>query len=53
MLFPMPLYLTCVCCVVYAVCLLKVVLAAMDAPIGYEDRKGFHYGMESVVESDS
>ncbi|MEO6005398.1 MAG: hypothetical protein ABIZ04_16530 [Opitutus sp.] len=49
----MPHYLTFVCCVVYTFCLLKVVLAAMDAPIGYEDLKGFHYGMEAVVESDS
>ena len=43
----MPIYLLLVC-VVYAVCLLKVLLSAIDAPIGYEDPKGFHYGMETV-----
>jgi hypothetical protein len=48
MLSPMPLYLFLVC-TVYTFCLLKVVLAAMDAPIGYEDRLGFHYGMKNVT----
>jgi hypothetical protein len=33
---------------VYAFFFLKVLSAAMEAPIGYEDRKGFHYGMETV-----
>lgn len=47
MFSPMPLYIL-LACSVYAFCLLKVFLAAMDAPIGYEDRKGFHYGMETV-----
>jgi len=47
MLSLMPFYLH-LACVVYAFCLLKVVFAAMDAPIGYEDRKGFHYGMETL-----
>jgi len=43
----MPLYLGLVC-VVYAFCLLKVFFAAVEAPIGYEDAKGFHYGMQSL-----
>ena len=43
----MPLYIL-LACLVYAFCLLKVFFAAMDAPIGYEDRKGFHYGMETA-----
>lgn len=47
MLSPMPLYLLLVC-VIYAVCLLKVLLSAIEAPIGYEDRRGFHYGMETI-----
>ena len=51
MLSLMPLYLF-LACSVYAFCLLKLFLAAMEAPIGYEDRRGFHYGMETVS-SDS
>lgn len=47
MFSPMPLYIL-LACLVYAFCLLKVFFAAMEAPIGYEDRKGFHYGMESL-----
>lgn len=43
----MPLYLV-LACALYAICLLKVLFAAMEAPIGYEDRKGFHYGMERL-----
>jgi hypothetical protein len=43
----MPLYIL-LACLVYAFCLLKVLFAAIDAPIGYEDRKGFHYGMETL-----
>jgi len=53
MLSLMPIYLISILAI-YAYCLLKVVFAAMDAPIGYEDPKGFHYGMETVrVESSS
>jgi hypothetical protein len=53
MLSPMPLYLL-FACLIYAFCLLKVLFAAMDAPIGYEDRKGFHYGMKTLrFDSDS
>ena len=48
MFSPMPLYLL-LALSVYAFCLLKVFFAAMDAPIGYEDRKGFHYGLESTT----
>ena len=47
MLSLMPLYLF-LACSAYAFCLLKVFIAAMDAPIGYEDPRGFHYGMETV-----
>ena len=47
MLSLMPLYLF-LSCAVYVFCLVKVFLAAMDAPIGYEDPRGFHYGMETV-----
>ena len=53
MLSPMPLYLVPIV-LVYSFCLLKVVRAAMDAPIGYEDPRGFHYGLRSVsVDADS
>lgn len=48
MLSLMPFYLLSVC-IVYAFCLLKVVFAALDAPIGYEDGKGFHYGMKTAA----
>jgi hypothetical protein len=47
MLSPMPLYIT-LACVVYVFCLLKVVYAAIDAPIGYEDGRGFHYGIDTA-----
>ena len=47
MFLPMPLYLIAAA-LIYGSCLLKVVLAAIDAPIGYEDRRGFHYGMETI-----
>ena len=47
MLSPMPLYIL-LACSVYAVCLLKMLVAAIHAPIGYEDPKGFHYGMETL-----
>jgi hypothetical protein len=47
MLSPMPLYII-LASTIYAFFLLKVLFAALDAPIGYEDRKGFHYGMETV-----
>ena len=46
-LSPMPLYLL-LACSVYTFCLVKLFLAAMEAPIGYEDRQGFHYGMKTV-----
>jgi hypothetical protein len=29
----------------YVACVLKMVNAALDAPIGYEDERGFHYGL--------
>jgi hypothetical protein len=45
MLSPMPLYLFFACSL-YTLCLLKLLFAALNAPIGYEDRKGFHYGLE-------
>ena len=48
MLSLMPFYFLSVC-IVYVFCLLKVVFAALDAPIGYEDGKGFHYGMKTVT----
>jgi hypothetical protein len=30
----------------YVSAVLKMVNAALDAPIGYEDESGFHYGLE-------
>jgi hypothetical protein len=49
----MPLYLL-FACLIYAFCVLKVLLAALNAPIGYEDRKGFHYGMKTLtLDSDN
>ncbi len=31
---------------VYAIGLLRTLTAALEAPIGYEDERGFHYGIE-------
>lgn len=31
--------------IVYVFAVLKMVNAALDAPIGYEDDSGFHYGI--------
>jgi hypothetical protein len=45
MLSLMPLCLFSVT-VGYVFCLLNVVRAALDAPIGFEDDGGFHYGIE-------
>lgn len=52
MLSLMPLCLFSVC-TGYVFCLLKVVTAALDAPIGFEDEEGFHYGLEPVAIRDS
>ncbi|WP_158305435.1 hypothetical protein [Opitutus terrae] len=32
-------------CAAYVLCMAKLVTAAYDAPIGYEDAEGFHYGI--------
>ncbi len=45
MLSLMPL-LNGLLCVGYAWALMRTVAAALDAPIGYEDEDGFHYGIE-------
>lgn len=45
MLSLMPLCLFSVC-VAYVVCVLRLVTAALEAPIGYEDAGTFHYGLD-------
>lgn len=30
----------------YVFCLLNVLRAALDAPLGFEDDEGFHYGIK-------
>lgn len=47
MLSLMPL-LNLVFCVVYAAALFRTVTAVIDAPIGYEDDEGFHYGLQPL-----
>lgn len=32
-------------CTAYVFSLLKLMTAALEAPIGYEDEEGFHYGI--------
>jgi len=32
--------------IVYVFGALKLIAAAMDAPVGYEDDAGFHFGLE-------
>ena len=44
MLSLMPL-ITFFVCVGYTFSVLRMVLAALDAPIGFEDSEGFHYGL--------
>jgi len=36
-------------CSGYAFSVLKTIAAAFDAPIGYEDENGFHYGMPTTA----
>lgn len=43
-LMPLALFLICVA---YMISVLKMINAACEAPLGYEDRDGFHYGMET------
>lgn len=45
MVSPMPLLLVLLGAA-YAFALLKTITAALDAPIGYEDENGFHYGID-------
>jgi hypothetical protein len=33
-------------CTAYALAMLKVVTAMIEAPIGFEDERGFHYGIK-------
>jgi hypothetical protein len=47
MLSLMPFFIL-LACSIYTLFLLKVWFAAVDAPIGYEDPRGFHYGMETL-----
>jgi hypothetical protein len=35
-------------CAGYAFAVYRTVTAALDAPIGYEDDAGFHYGLDPV-----
>ncbi len=35
-------------CAGYAATVLRMVVAALDAPVGYEASDGFHYGLEPV-----
>lgn len=44
MLSLMPLIVTAAG-VAYALAMLKVVTAMIEAPIGFEDERGFHYGI--------
>jgi hypothetical protein len=45
MLSLMPLIVVAAC-TAYAFALLKVVTAMIEAPIGFEDERGFHYGIK-------
>ncbi len=47
MLSLMPLFTFCLC-VGYAFSVYYMIVAAADAPIGYEDAEGFHYGLQPV-----
>lgn len=44
MLSPMIIFVSCLL-IVYVFSLLSTVTAAIEAPIGYEDADGFHYGL--------
>lgn len=43
----MPLFMVFVS-IAYVFTLMKMVTAALDAPLGYEDEDGFHYGVQPV-----
>lgn len=47
MLTPLLQLLFCTGGVCYLIGLLRLVLAVRSAPVGYEDRDGFHYGCRS------
>lgn len=40
------------CAVAYTFALLKMMNAALEAPIGYEDESGFHFGIEASHEAE-
>lgn len=35
-------------CAAYAFAIVRTITAALEAPIGYEDEDGFHYGLSPV-----
>lgn len=38
--------------IAYVFAVLRMVTAALEAPIGYENEEGFHYGIEVPVPAD-
>lgn len=36
-------------CVGYFACLHRLITAALEAPVGYEDEAGFHYGLQPAA----
>jgi|GEM_PF-3414561 hypothetical protein len=51
MLSLMP-YLTVSFAIAYVFAVMKMITAALEAPVGYEDEDGFHYGVRVVETSD-
>lgn len=45
-------FITYAACTAYFFGVLNVMLAAWDAPIGYEDEEGFHYGIKVDAGAD-
>jgi len=44
----MTLFVSCLL-IVYVFSLLSTVTAAIEAPVGYEDADGFHYGLRAAT----
>jgi len=45
-------YLTVSFAIAYVFAVLKMVTAAVEAPVGYEDDEGFHYGVRVTDSAD-
>ncbi len=45
-------YLTVSFAIAYVFAVMKMVVAAVEAPVGYEDDEGFHYGIRVADTSD-